>query len=162
MAKQKPRQNAQNSIKTKRKGHSPTNGFKLGNPWRFAKGKSGNPGGRPKLLSEAYREWLMAEDANGVTNASKIAINLGFRAAVGDVQSAKEIRSATEGDKLTLATWQTELVDAIKQGKLTAEDVIRELGREQGIPLIVAAGQAVPEGAPSEPNQADGDSTPSA
>ena len=30
--------------------------FKPGNPWRFKPGVSPNPGGRPKLLSEAFRQ----------------------------------------------------------------------------------------------------------
>lgn len=112
---------AQNSAKRKSKPRGKGRPFVLGNPWRFPKGKSGNPGGRPKSISDAYREWLEAEDQNGVTNASKIAINIGFRAALGDVQSAKEIRSATEGEFLTLT-------DLAKQKEI-ADDARSELAR---------------------------------
>lgn len=153
----KQRKVSQNS-ETKRK----FNPKSLANLQPFKPGQSGNPGGRPKLLGESYKAMLAKVNENdplGRTNAEIIADALKLEAFKGDVGAAREIRSATEGDKLTLATWQTELVDALKAGKLTAEDVISELGREQGIPILVAAGQTVPEGAPSQPAEASSDST---
>lgn len=87
---------AQNSTNRKRLIEQ---GFKPNNPWRFAKGKSGNPGGRPKLLSDAYREWLASQDDQGVSNAAKVALRLGERTVnEADVSAAKELRQATEGD----------------------------------------------------------------
>lgn len=68
----------------------------------FPKGVSGNPGGRPKLLGESYREWLAKQNANGTTNAQTIAESIGQLAALGEIQAAREIRSATEGDRLTI------------------------------------------------------------
>ncbi len=85
--------------KPKRK--APSTAFKPGNPWRIPKGQTLNPGGRPKLLSNAYREWLEHTDDKGTTNAAKVALAMGEQAAAGDIQAAKEFRQATEGDRLT-------------------------------------------------------------
>lgn len=74
-------------------------GFQVGNPWRWKKGHVVNPGGRPKLLSDAYREMLKHEDKNGMTNAAKIAMNAGMMAVeMNDLGAMKEVRQATEGD----------------------------------------------------------------
>lgn len=84
-------------------------------PW--PPGVSGNPGGKPRkalaLLSHAYTDVLkrsmprdMAAEvvqaiADGATVAEVIALSMVQYAARGDVQSAREIRTATEGEKQT-------------------------------------------------------------
>ena len=153
MAKPKTKVKATQQARNYGKGVSPISGTAPPVEHQFRPGQSGNPGGRPKLLGESYRQMLARVDEHDKqqrTNAEIIADKL--REVIvqkGDVGAAREIRSATEGDKLILATWQTEMVDALKQGQITAHDVIAELGREQAIPLLIAAGQAVPEGLPS-------------
>jgi hypothetical protein len=131
---------AANSVKRKLK-EPRGKPFQPGNPWRFKPGQSGNPNGRPKLLSGAYQDWLAAEDENGMTNASHVALALGARSISGDVNAAKELRSATEGTRVT--TWQDEVVALLKSGQVTPEDVIEELGDDdKGIAeaILVAAG----------------------
>lgn len=90
---------------TKRRGHPQTNANSLANlkpPWK--KGDpSPNPGGRPKGMSDAYKEWLATVNENdplGRTNAQLGAASIGLEMLKGDVSAAKEIRSATEGDKI--------------------------------------------------------------
>lgn len=120
---------AQNSQKKDGRGQNQDVWFKPNNPWRFPKGKSGNPGGRPKLLSDAYREWLAAEDENGISNAAKVAQRLGEATVVygADVSAAKELRQATEGDLIRDLSKMTdaELDDFIAQ---------RERGAIPGVP----------------------------
>jgi hypothetical protein len=73
--------------------------FEPANPWAWKKGQSGNPAGKPRIISEAYREFLLAEDENGVTNAAKIAFMQGAKAIItADTFAAQEIRKTTEGD----------------------------------------------------------------
>lgn len=43
-------------------------------------------------------------------------------------------------DALTVKTWQDEVIDLLKDGKLEIDDVIAELGHEQGSRLAIAAG----------------------
>lgn len=87
----------------KNAGHAKPRGkpFQSGNPWAIKKGEVRNPGGRPKLLSHAYMDWLKAENEQGVTNASGVALALGNRAVDGDISAARELRQTTEGDKFT-------------------------------------------------------------
>ena len=84
--------------------------FASDNPYKFkSKEELGgaldpkiNVGGRPKLLSGAYKEWLAEEDARGLTNAKRVAVSQGNRAANGFTDAAREIRSATEGENINL------------------------------------------------------------
>lgn len=73
--------------------------FEAGNPWRFPKGVSPNPGGRPKLLGESYAQILSEIDP--VTKKS-FARLLGERAIEeamnGRSEYHRELRQATEGD----------------------------------------------------------------
>jgi len=100
MAKKIELFSVENGVK-RRKAAPRGQSFKPGNPWRIKPGEVLNPGGRPKLLSDAYRECLASVDEFGVTNASKVAIAVVKLATTGDTQSAKELRQATEGDRLT-------------------------------------------------------------
>lgn len=59
---------------------------------------SGNPGGRPKALGEAYRKWLeLVDPESGLTFAELVAQSLGNLATQGDIAAARELRHATEG-----------------------------------------------------------------
>lgn len=89
---------------------------------RFPEGVSGNPGGRPKLIGEAHARnlertfpaYLITSEMQRVIDvtyggekvevnyAEKIALQQQLAAASGDVAAAKEIRAATEGDRLEL------------------------------------------------------------
>ena len=77
--------------------------FEPGNPYRFPKGVSPNPGGRPKALGEAYRKWLeVVDEKSGLSFVELVAQTLGNQAIAGDIAAAREMRQATEGDKVTL------------------------------------------------------------
>lgn len=141
--------NAESSIKKlipKPKGKPRGNGFKPGNPYRFPEGKSGNPGGKPrefKLLSEAYAQLMKEEcplDVEKRTWGEVVAEGMLKAARTGNPAAAKEIRQAIEGDKVKSLGWQDDVIQALKDGKLKPEDVIRELGSEVARPLILAAG----------------------
>lgn len=72
----------------------------------FKPGQSGNPGGRPKILSEAYKARLAAQTTNrlfpGMTNAEVLADKAIAKAAKNsDPSLLREIRQASEGDKVT-------------------------------------------------------------
>jgi hypothetical protein len=144
--KQRPnarRISAENSAKKRKRGKP----FPKGNPWRFQPGQSGNPGGRPKALRDAYTEWLKLANKSGVTNAMFIASSLGSRAVIGDTNAAREIRMATEGT--TINTWQGEIVGLLKDGKVTPQEVVEELG-DDATELLVAAGISADAGGSSE------------
>lgn len=120
------RSNAQNSAKTmprpKRKAAPRGLPFQPGNPWRFPLGQSGNPGGRPRMLSETYTEWLnLTDEKTGLTNAHLVAASQGEQAILGETKAAREIRQATEGD-LTRIVGMSD-ADLLKfiQDKLTAD-----------------------------------------
>lgn len=66
-------------------------------PW--AKGTSGNPGGRPRrdALTEALKAQLASDDSDGRTVAEQIAAALIKSALRGDVRAIREIADRTEG-----------------------------------------------------------------
>ena len=73
-----------------------------GKPYRWKKGQSGNPGGRPKsrILSDAYRYKLeepVPNDPEGRTWAELIAEAQVRDAVRGNVNAAREIADRTEG-----------------------------------------------------------------
>jgi hypothetical protein len=78
--------------------------FAKGNIWRFPPGESPNPGGRPKVLVQAYLEVLGYVDVDDMerTQALAIAETMCQRALAGDVAAAREIRLATEGQRLSV------------------------------------------------------------
>lgn len=51
------------------------------------------------------------------------------------------------GDRTKNESWQDEIIRLLKEGKVTAEEVINELGRETATPLVVAAGARPDSGA---------------
>ncbi len=138
-----PRQNsAQKSATPKGPPKPRGKPFQPGNPWRIQPGEVRNPGGRPKLLSESYRDWLSAENEDGVTNAAGVAMSIGKKAIKGDVQAARELRQTTEGDKYTLDL-----------SKLTDEQLSRIANGES--PQDVAAAAAGESRAGAAPPAAD-------
>jgi hypothetical protein len=138
-----------------RRGKNPKSLSNLRPPWK-AGDPSPNPAGRPKLLGESYKAWLGGMNDSGITNAEAVAIAMGRQALQGDVQAAREIRSATEGDKIKLLTWQNELAELLKEGKLTPADLIAELGIDDARSILVAAGQAIPESVSEQGNTGAG------
>jgi len=95
---------AQNSVS--RRGKHP-NSLAAIKPHEYKKDESGNPGGRPKVLSHAYRDWLEMvneRDPQGRTNAELGAFSMGVAMLKGNVGAAIEIRKATEGDKVDVTT----------------------------------------------------------
>lgn len=148
--KPKSKAHAENSVKkiVKRRGKPRGKPFEKGNAFAYKPGVSGNPGGRPKLLSDAYRRRLAeVNEKTGLTYAETIAIAQVKNAAKGEVQAAKEIRAATEGT--WIKTWKDEIIDLLKSGAITAEQAREELG-DDADELVVAAGA---DGVPSTPTQ---------
>lgn len=75
--------------------------FEPGNKWRFKPGESGNPGGRPQKLDEAYAKALTEVDPkSGLTVAEILAQTLVLKALNGDREALIELRRATAGDTL--------------------------------------------------------------
>jgi hypothetical protein len=70
---------------------------------RFKPGQSGNPGGRPKILTEAYSKKLAEKDENGITQAEKIAEAMVMAAQQWSephsVSAAREIRQVVEPEE---------------------------------------------------------------
>lgn len=115
-----PRKNsASKSAKPKLKAKPRGRAFQPGNPWTIKPGEVRNPTGRPKLLSESYRQWLKAPNDEGVTNAAGLAMAIGKKALKGDVGAARELRQATEGDKFVfdLSKLSDEQLERIANGE---------------------------------------------
>lgn len=138
--------------KLKRKGHPQTNPNSLANlkpPWR-AGDPSPNPSGKPKLLGEAYKKYLalppnpkfvaLLSDWGDVpkTNAELIAARAILDAASGNDGARREIRAATEGEKLR--TWEDDLADLVREGTATVDDVRAEFGNEIAARIFVRLG----------------------
>ena len=82
--------------------NSEHNSDKRGNnliPFRWKKGQSGNPGGRPKRkpITDAYKEILQYTDEEGKTAALALGMAILNKALSGDVGAAKEIADRVEG-----------------------------------------------------------------
>lgn len=129
----------------------------------FKPGQSGNPGGRPKLLGESYKAWLEKyNESVQMTNAEAVASAMGLQALRGDVGAAREIRAATEGDKVVFEdAWKREVIELLKAGRISPQDVIEALGIDDARSILIAAGAAVPAGA-SEQQSASADHSASA
>jgi len=150
----KPKSVAAISKKPGKKKPPPTNGFKEGNEYRFKPGQSGNPSGRPKILSGSYSQMLeeevpqeiLPEQLKGqhLNYAQLIAKRQGIEAAKGNVQSAREIRSATEGERIR--GWQDDIIDGLRNGFLTQEEVIDVLGEEVTTEILIAGRLLVDDG----------------
>lgn len=126
---------------------------------QFKPGQSGNPTGRPKLLGEAYKAKLaraVPGDEEGRTYAEVMADAIALEVIKGDVAAAREIRSATEGDRVVFEdAWKSEIVEHLKAGHISPQDVIEAIGLDDARSLIIAAGAVIPAIA-SEPKDATG------
>lgn len=129
-------------------GRSIETQFKPGNIYAWPKGFTPNPGGRPKKLSDAYREWLElpSKENPDITNAQAIAARQGHEAAQGDVTAAKEIRQATEGER-SITIDVTKLNDRQLELAISGAD----------IPTILAAASSSGEGT-AQADQGDDES----
>ncbi|PYX76816.1 MAG: hypothetical protein DMG72_03835 [Acidobacteria bacterium] len=88
-------------------------------PW--AKGVSGNPGGRPRTapITELLRELLQKPcpgDTQNRTYAHKIAEAMLKRASQGDVRAAREVADRTEGGQCKASSWAASVKSAAKTG----------------------------------------------
>jgi Family of unknown function (DUF5681) len=97
---------------------SPLTGFPPPVQYQFKPGRSGNPGGRPKILTEEAAKWLKEKDENGVTNAAKAVRAQGeltFRTALPhSVTAFREIWARVEpSDKEVAETTSSALVAEI-------------------------------------------------
>ncbi len=120
-------------------------------PYKFKKGQSGNPSGRPRsaILSDALR-CKLAEvdpiDESGRTYAEVIAEQIIIRAKAGDVQAIKEIADRVEGkarQTLSVTNDRRGQLEAMIESMITdAADVGEELTRDRAIMLL---SPAVPE-----------------
>lgn len=144
---------------TKRKGRPQTNSNSLANLKPFEPGKSGNPGGRPKLLGESYKQWLEKyNESVQMTNAEAVASAMGLQALRGDVGAAREIRSATEGDRVVFEdAWKREVIELLKAGQISPQDVVEALGIDDARGILIAAGAAVPAGASEQQKEIGAD-----
>ena len=88
-------------------------------PW--AKGVSGNPGGRPRTapITELLRELLQKPcpgDTQNRTYAHKIAEAMLKRTSQGDVRAAREVADRTEGGQCKASSWAASVKTAAKTG----------------------------------------------
>jgi len=88
----------------------------------FEKGKSGNPGGRPKAkdFTDALRVAVLATEGDK-TKLRKIAEKLADMAVEGDIQAIKEIGNRLEGTPAQTIHATTEQVDSF--ASLTIEQL---------------------------------------
>ena len=99
-----------------------------GEPFRWPKGVSGNPGGRPKVaaLSQACREKLsepVPKDPEGRTYPQAIADTLASRALKGDVRAFEALADRAEGRaRQAIEIEHRELRDAF--GRMTREEML--------------------------------------
>jgi len=117
--------------------------YQKGHSLGFQPGQSGNPKGRPKVitLSEAYRNALarpMEGDALRRTYAEVIADEMVTFAAQGNIHSAKEIADRTEGKPRQAVDLTANVLDwreLAKANGLSLDDVLSEAKRivESGI-----------------------------
>lgn len=113
--------------KAKRKMHpNSLANLKKGEKTEFIPGESGNPGGRPKLLTGAYTKMLAeVDEETGMTKAELIA-RAGFVRSVsvfpGGTAAAREIRQATEGDTVH-NTVDFDIVDWSKKRQKRKQDL---------------------------------------
>lgn len=94
-------------------------------PYRFVKGQSGNPGGRPKRtpLTDELRKLLGARAIKGnaeYTNAYMIAHSMIERAQAGDVAAARLVWEYVEGK-------------AVQPIELDIGALVERLARERGL-----------------------------
>ena len=123
-----------------KRGKNPASLANLKPPWR-AGDPSPNPSGRPKLLGDSYKAMLARvneSDPHGRTNAELIANAALVAALGGDVSAMREIRSATEGERIR--TWRDEIIDALRDELITPEQVTNALGDELAGEIFIAAG----------------------
>jgi uncharacterized protein DUF5681 len=107
---------------------------------QFKPGISGNPGGRPRVLSDAYRKMLATvneRDPEGRTNAELAAEAMKIEMLKGEIPALRELRSATEGERTR--TIEDDIIDYLREGKLTPAQVRQELP-DDAAKLIAAAG----------------------
>ena len=100
----------------------------------FQKGKSGNPGGRPKsVISEATCDWLkLIDPKTGKTNAELVALALGKKALKGDTGAYCAIRDTTE--VRPAQTQQHEIVSSSPlKVRLEAPDLIAAIRQIYGL-----------------------------
>jgi len=120
-----------------KRGKNPNSLANLRPPWK-AGDPSPNPSGRPKALGIAYKAWLETVNAQGITNAEAVALAMGLAAMRGDVSAAREIRAATEGERIR--TWRDEIIDALRDELITPEQVTEALGDQLAGEIFIAAG----------------------
>lgn len=92
-----------------------------GNLKPFAKGRSGNPGGRPKTkaFAQALRQEIAeADDDQDVLR--QIANTLLEKAAGGDIQAIKEVADRLDGKPLAMTADVTDRLDELTDEELDA------------------------------------------
>lgn len=116
---------------------------------QFKKGMSGNPGGRAKVMSAAYREVAAGVDPTddkGRHRALIMALALYDKAKAGDVQAIKEFSDRLEGkarQTVSITDDRREQLEAmIEQMIAELTDAGEECDRERAIMLLRPA---VPE-----------------